>query len=80
MNKWRVYGDGISSVDIYYSVSSDSNLNASAEGYLGDKWRDYSQMCQFLGLNSYEWDLTVSESDSVRIRIVSDESSSRSKN
>ena len=74
--KWRVYGDGISSVDIYYSVSSDSNLNASAEGY----WTGINggviaqNVSTVSGLNSYEWDLTgFPESDSVRIRIVSDE-------
>ena len=74
--QWRVYGDGISSVDIYYSVSSDSNLNASAEGY----WTGINggiiaqNVSTVSGLNSYEWDLTgFPESDSVRIRIVSDE-------
>ena len=74
--QWRVYGDGISSVDIYYSVSSDSNLNASAEGYwTGINGGVIAQNVPTVsGLNSYEWDLTgFSESDSVRIRIVSDE-------
>ena len=46
--KWRVYGDGISSVDIYYSVSSDSNLNAVAEGFwTGINWRGYSSKCTY---------------------------------
>ena len=74
--KWRVYGDGISSVDIYYSVSCDSNLNARAEGYwTGINGGIIAQNVPTVsGLNSYEWDLTgFPESDSVRIRIVSDE-------
>ena len=74
--QWRVYGEGISTVDIYYSVSSDSNLNASAIGY----WTGINggiiaeNVPNVSGLNNYEWDLTgFPESDSVRIRIVSDE-------
>ena len=74
--KWRVYGDDISNVDIYYSVSSDSNLNAGAEGYWTGENGDIiaENVPTVSGLNSYEWDLSgFPESDSVRIRIVSSE-------
>ena len=74
--QWRVYGEGISSVDIHFSVSPDSNISASAEGY----WTGINggiiaeNVPTVSGLNSYEWDLTsFAENDSVRIRIVSDE-------
>ena len=74
--QWRAYGDDISAVDIYYSTSSDSNLNAFAEGY----WTGSNggliaeDVASIAGLNSYEWDLTgFAENDSVRIRIVSNE-------
>ena len=72
--QWRVYGDDISSVDIHYSVSSDSNLNAYVEGYwTGINGGVIAENIPIAsGLNSYEWDLTgFPESDSVRIRIVS---------
>tara|TARA_B100001094_G_scaffold207382_1_gene201254 strand:- start:873 stop:1412 length:540 start_codon:yes stop_codon:yes gene_type:complete len=74
--QWRVYGKNISSVDIYYSTSSDSNLSSFAEGF----WTGLNggliaeNVPSVAGLNSYEWDLSgFLESDSVRIRIVSDE-------
>jgi len=74
--QWRAYGDDISAVDIYYSTSSDSNLNAFAEGY----WTGLNggliaeDVVSIAGLNSFEWDLTgFAENDSVRIRIVSNE-------
>ena len=74
--QWRAYGADISAVDIYYSTSSDSNLNAFAEGY----WTGLNggliaeDVVSIAGLNSFEWDLTgFAENDSVRIRIVSNE-------
>jgi hypothetical protein len=74
--QWRAYGNDISAVDIYYSTSSDSNLNAFAEGY----WTGSNggliaeDVASIAGLNSYEWDLTgFAENDSIRIRIVSNE-------
>ena len=74
--QWRAYGEGISSVDIYFSVSSDSNINAGFEGY----WTGINggiiaeNVPSVPGLNSYQWNLSgFAESDSVRIRIVSDE-------
>ena len=74
--QWRVYGENISSVDIYFSTSPDSSLSSFAEGF----WTGLNggliaeNVPSVAGLNSYEWDLSgFQESDSVRIRIVSDE-------
>ena len=74
--QWRVYGENISSVDIYYSTSSDSNISAFAEGF----WTGLNggliaeNVSTVAGLNSYEWDLSgFPVSDSIRLRIVSDE-------
>ena len=74
--QWRVYGENISSVDIYFSTSPDSSLSSFAEGF----WTGLNggliaeNVPSVAGLNSYVWDLSgFQESDSVRIRIVSDE-------
>ena len=63
-------------MDIYYSTSSDSSISSFAEGF----WTGLNggliaeNISTIAGLNSYEWDLSgFPVSDSVRIRIVSDE-------
>lgn len=74
--QWRAYGDDISAVNIYYSISSDTNITANLDGY----WTGVNggiiaeEVSNVAGLNTYEWDLSgFSEQDSVRIRIVSKE-------
>ncbi len=74
--QWRAYGDDISAVNIYYSISSDTNITAALDGY----WTGVNggiiaeEVSNVAGLNTYEWDLSgFSEQDSVRIRIVSKE-------
>ena len=74
--QWRVYGDGISAVDIYYSISPDTNISAAIDGY----WSGTNggiiaeDVTSAAGLNTYEWNLSgFSEQDSLRILIVSKE-------
>jgi len=74
--QWRTYGGGISAVDIYYSISSDTSISATIDGY----WTGVNggiiaeDVSSVVGLNTYAWVLNgFSEQDSVRIRIVSNE-------
>jgi hypothetical protein len=74
--QWRTYGEGISAVDIYYSISSDTSISAAIDGY----WTGVNggiiaeDVSSVVGLNTYAWVLNgFSEQDSVRIRIVSNE-------
>jgi len=75
--QWRTYGEGISAVDLYYSVSSDSNISAAINGY----WTGTNggviaeDITNVDGLNTYEWSppSSLADQDSVRIRIVSNE-------
>ena len=75
--QWRTYGEGISAVDLYYSVSSDSNISAAINGY----WTGANggviaeDITNVDGLNTYQWSppSSLANQDSVRIRIVSKE-------
>jgi hypothetical protein len=74
--QWRTYGKGISAVDIYYSISSDTSISAAIDGY----WTGVNggiiaeDVSSAVGLTTYAWDLNgFSEQDSVRILIVSNE-------
>jgi hypothetical protein len=76
--QWRTYGKGISAVDIYYSISSDTSISAAIDGYWtgvngGIIAKDVSSA---VGLTTYAWDLNEfpeQASDSVRILIESTE-------
>jgi len=74
---WKSYGTGSESVDLYYSITSDSNTYKSQYCVLADNWVEIGTDLDNTG--SYEWDLSgsgLSATDSLRLKIITSDGKS----
>lgn len=75
--RWQSYGSGSEEVDLFYSVTGDTNTYKPKYCNLTDNWIEIGSGLENSG--SYQWDLSasgISETDSLRIKIITSDGKS----